>query len=189
MDTQSPAPGRPRHRPPWPGLRELPPLAFERQTLAALWHLACCPCSLGMALLHGKSLTDRAPASARGRETVFRPAKVPWHLGAGQERMWRGQIELSGDWPCLCDVTRAESEAGEGARRRSSPTLEKPSGLHRPLCGAGASPGPSHNAAAAGARPSTLTDAPNPAGPADTHLPTHLWPLDNSLFTHSRHTP
>lgn len=118
------------------------------------------------------------------RRPVFRPTKVACHPGAGQERMRRGRIELSGDWPCLCDVTRAVGGgAGQGeARRRSSPSPEKPCGLRYIPVWGGASPGPSHN----------LTLPAHPAASRDRSrslLPTHLWPPDNSLLTNSRRTP
>lgn len=117
---------------------------------------------------------------------MFRPAKVACHPGAGQERMRRGRIELSGDWPCLCDVTRAVGGGGAGqgeARRRSSPSPEKPCGLRYIPVWGGASPGPSHNL--------TLPARPRsqPGQKPGSLLPTHLWPPDNSLLANSRRTP
>lgn len=119
------------------------------------------------------------------RRPVFRPTKVACHPGAGQERMRRGRIELSGDWPCLCDVTRAvgggRCRAGGGSEAQQPLRGEA---LRSPLhpCVGRSQPWPLPQPAAAG--------TPQPAGTeARSLLPTHLWPPDNSLLTNSRRTP
>lgn len=113
---------------------------------------------------------------------MFRPAKVACHPGAGQERMRRGRIELSGDWPCLCDVTRAVGGGGAGqgeARRRSSPSPEKPCGLRYIPVWGGASPGPSHNLPLP-AHPAASRDrSPGPSSP----------PTCGLRITHCSQTP
>lgn len=116
------------------------------------------------------------------RRPVFRPAKVACHPGAGQERMRRGRIELSGDWPCLCDVTRAVGGGGAGqgeARRRSSPSPEKPCGLRYIPVWGGASPGPSHN----------LTLPAHPAARRDRSLGPSSPPTCGLRITHCSQTP
>lgn len=71
---------------------------------------------------------------------MFRPAKVACHPGAGQERMRRGRIELSGDWPCLCDVTRAVGGGAVQGRGRlggaAAPPRRSPAVSATSLCGA-----------------------------------------------------
>lgn len=113
---------------------------------------------------------------------MFRPTKVACHPGAGQERMRRGRIELSGDWPCLCDVTRAVGGGGAGqgeARRRSSPSPEKPCGLRYIPVWGGASPGPSHN----------LTLPAHPAARRDRSLGPSSPPTCGLRITHCSQTP
>lgn len=118
------------------------------------------------------------------RRPVFRPAKVACHPGAGQERMRRGRIELSGDWPCLCDVTRAVGGCRAGGGSEAQQPLPGEA-LRSPLhpCVGRSQPWPLPQPDAAGAPRSQTGQKPG------SLLPTHLWPPDNSLLTNSRRTP
>lgn len=100
------------------------------------------------------------------RRPVFRPTKVACHPGAGQERMRRGRIELSGDWPCLCDVTRAVGRCRAGGGSEAQQPLPGEA-LRSPLhpCVGRSQPWPLPQPDAAGAPRSQPGQKPGPSSP------------------------
>lgn len=111
---------------------------------------------------------------------MFRPTKVACHPGAGQERMRRGRIELSGDWPCLCDVTRAVG----GCRAGGSSEAQQPlpgEALRSPLhpCVGRSQPWPLPQPDAAGTPPQPDGTEAGPSSP----------PTCGLRITHCSQTP